>query len=169
MKRSFGIISLLLAVGLFLATGSVSAQTVAEWQFDEKADAAAGAIVKLNVAADGASVESKLMSETVCKTGSTGIGNQWKAFLHSGYLDVGAGVGEASKDKFGLTTVKTGSEGNNAEYRKYLGFSGLGKKDKDQGGTVYLVVQPKNEWKGGSRRGLSGTGFGMGQPYSSGA
>ncbi|HOF18704.1 MAG TPA: hypothetical protein PK082_07320, partial [Phycisphaerae bacterium] len=168
MKRTIGSISLLLAVGVFLATGPVSAQTVAEWRFDGKADAAAGAIVKLDVAAEGASGESKLMSETVCKAGSTGIGSQWKEFLRSGYLDVGVGAGEASKDKFGLTTVKTSSEGNNAEYRKYMGFSGLGKKEKDQGGTVYLVVQPKNEWKGGMRRGLAGTGFAVGHLYSSG-
>ena len=132
----------LLQLGL---AGVGRAGTVLEARFDSDKDLPAGSDVTLDHSPADAPKTLTLGSTTTLSAGATGISDKWQAFLTKGYADIGAGTGKGSSDKFGLISKVTG--GKNVGWKKYMGFSGLGKAEKQTGGTLYLVVQPKGDWK----------------------
>lgn len=145
---------------LFCSLGlSVRADTVAEWKFDTDKQLAGGEIVKLDTFNPKASDISKLMQLSTVEPFETGLGDKWQPCLRKGYLVAPLSVGGKSQNQVGLRTETSSDADNNAEFRDYFGFSGLGRAEKGTGGTVYLVIKPNEGWEAPARRRtLFGTG-----------
>lgn len=148
---------------VWAACGMLQADPVAEWKFDGPAPLGGGQEVPLDFYDPAASGVSVLMEESSYVPEATGLGESWQEFLRKGFLDVGPAQGKTSANRQGLVTKNTVSDrlypADNASYRAYLGFAGLGSGSR--GGTVYLVVSPR-DWSSGTLP-LFGTGHLGGQ------
>ncbi len=158
-----------------LITMPVSAQVVAEWRFDDDVEKGLDDTIALSTAAEGAATTSVLRRSGGSATASyhpesTGIDTAtWAEFLGNGFLQVSGGSYNTSA---GLVT-----EGQEGQYRRYMRFRGFGEGEhtegdvagKTRGGTVYLIIQPSDEWSAKQQRGLFGSGYNIGRPTSGGA
>lgn len=139
------------------------AEVVAEWKFDSSADVSGGSVVPMDHFRSGASNEAILRENSRVVGTATGLKGKWSPILSSGYLETGAGGGiEASANKDGLVTQAPPPNARTACYSAYFGFSGLGDGSWQdgalKGGTVYLVLSPREVFHQGMRYGFMGTG-----------
>ncbi|MBN2712898.1 MAG: hypothetical protein JXR97_10790 [Planctomycetes bacterium] len=175
---TFGIMTAaVFCFSLLLSSTPAVAATVMELKFDETQNIPAAdekqkdqpaRLLKMEGCPEKASPHAELLSDTTYNAGATGISDQWKAYLATGFVDVGAsGSGKSDWYRNGLRSYRQDKK-IRGFYEEYMGFAGFGNKEKNTGGCIMLVVSPHSDWIGG-RHGLFGSGSNFGTSSSCGA